>query len=580
MSSDSRGLTLIPPPRLAKGPNGHSELRAKPFRNLNPTRDQQQNLPENISLLKGTALTPSSDGYHLDITKSKIEIRAHGKRGWHYGLQTLKQIAANSKDTLPLIHIEDYPDFENRAIMLDVSRNKVPKLQTLFYLIDLFSSWKINELQLYIEHAFAYEGHETVWHNASPLTKEDIHILDTYCHDRYIELVPNLNCFGHMSRWLIHQPYNQLAEQPDGGNTDLGFREEPQGLCPLDPGSIKLAEDLIAQMSSCFQSSRINVGCDETIDLGYGRSKEAVNERGRGVVYLDYLKQVHALCESHGKQMQFWADILLRYPELINEIPSDGVALNWGYESIHPFERETELLGSSGTDFYVCPGTSSWNSLGGRTENMIGNIVKAASCGRENGAVGIMITDWGDNGHMQPLVSSFPGFVFGAAKAWNQNAHAELATGLDTYVFGAEGWGELILALGNLDQPIDIYIHNQSVLYKILHDDREEIKTLNDLKVDQLKDSLSQAKQLRKSLENLKDNQPTDPLLTKECIWVSDMLVHACNRGIAIIDNLLTASHADEAQKLREDHERIWHLRNRSGGYADSRKFFETLVHQ
>ena len=578
MSFDSRDLHLVPPPKSISTSDSYSDLSAFNYRNLRPTREQQQDLPAAVSLIKETSKAFPDQGYRLNISKSQVEVRASTVYGWHCGLQTLKQIATASKDHLPVLQIEDHPDFEHRGIMLDVSRNKVPKLETLYYLIDLFSSWKINELQLYIEHAFAYEGHETVWEHASPLTREDIHNLDTYCSERFIELVPNLNCFGHMSLWLVRESYNHLAEQPDGGNTDLGYREVPQGLCPVDPGSIKLAEDLIRQMTSCFQSNRINVGCDETIDLGYGRSKEAVESRGRGAVYLDYLKQVHAICESQGKRMQFWADIILRYPELLDEVPANGTALNWGYESIHPFEKETELLGSSETEFYVCPGTSSWNSLGGRTENMLGNIQTAARCGVKNGAVGFMVTDWGDNGHLQPLVSSFPGFIYASSQAWHQDAAIELAPCLDTYVFKAQGWGDLILALGDLDKPLDVYIHNQSALFKILHEDEQAIRNLEGLEPKLLETALSQALSSRATLSQLAAEHPTDSILAQECRWVSEMLIHACKRGLSILNGEPVEPLVDEATRLRSEHKVIWHERNRSGGYRDSRKFFDRLI--
>ena len=71
--------------------------------------------------------------------------------------------------------------------------------------------------------------------------------------------------------------------------------------------------------------------------------------------------------------MQFWGDIVLQHPDLIPEIPKDVIALAWGYEANHPFELECARFAEAGIPFYVCPGTSSWCSLGGRTANALGN---------------------------------------------------------------------------------------------------------------------------------------------------------------------------------------------------------------
>ena len=103
---------------------------------------------------------------------------------------------------VPCLHIEDWPDFPTRGVMIDISRDKVPTMATLYALVDLLASMKINQLQLYTEHTFAYRNHPEAWAEASPMTGEEILALDAYCRARFIQLVPNQNSFGHMERWL------------------------------------------------------------------------------------------------------------------------------------------------------------------------------------------------------------------------------------------------------------------------------------------------------------------------------------------------------------------------------------------
>ena len=55
--------------------------------------------------------------------------------------------------------------------MLDVARDRVPTIETLFALVDRLAGWKLNQLQLYMEHTFAYAGHEEVWRHADPYTR-------------------------------------------------------------------------------------------------------------------------------------------------------------------------------------------------------------------------------------------------------------------------------------------------------------------------------------------------------------------------------------------------------------------------
>ncbi|HQN00860.1 MAG TPA: glycoside hydrolase family 20 zincin-like fold domain-containing protein [Candidatus Hydrogenedentes bacterium] len=208
---------------------------------------------------------PREQGYILSITPERILITARDLQGIFYAEQTLNQLKRQFAGTgkLPVVHIEDWPDFPNRGVMLDVARDKVPTMETLYLLVDMFASLKFNQLQLYTEHTFAYPGHEEVWKDASPMTAEEIQALDAYCAKRFIELVPNQNSFGHMHRWLEHDRYKGLAETP--GSPDL---------CPTNPASIDLLRSMYDSLLPNFTSRQFNVGCDETFSLGKGGSKE------------------------------------------------------------------------------------------------------------------------------------------------------------------------------------------------------------------------------------------------------------------------------------------------------------------
>ncbi|MFN3332483.1 MAG: hypothetical protein ACK47M_08230, partial [Caldilinea sp.] len=86
-------------------------------------------------------------------------------------------------------------------------------------------------------------------------------------------------------RWLIHERYRHLAEAPDGWKAPWGdIHREPFSLCPLDPGSIALLRELYDELLPHFSSHQFNVGCDETFDLGQGRSKQACEEPPNAIV--------------------------------------------------------------------------------------------------------------------------------------------------------------------------------------------------------------------------------------------------------------------------------------------------------
>jgi N-acetyl-beta-hexosaminidase len=223
--------------------------------------------------------------------------------------------------------INDWPDFPARGVMLDVSRNKVPTLETLCALVDLIAGWKVNQLQLYMEHTFAYRNHPEVWAQASPLTGGEILMLDAYCRERFIELVPNQNSFGHMERWLKLDRYAALAETHAVFQAPWGPMQGPFSLSPVDPGSLELVQSLYDELLPHFTSRMFNAGLDEAVDLGQGRSQALCQKLGTSQVYLDYLLDIYREVTRRGYTLQYWGDIVIHYPELIPYLPKDAVAM-------------------------------------------------------------------------------------------------------------------------------------------------------------------------------------------------------------------------------------------------------------
>ena len=519
------------------------------------------------------------------IAPGLLEVKASSAQGLSYGIETLLQAAAQCGDHLPAGEIADSPDFQVRGVMLDVSRCKVPTMATLLSLVDMFASLKLNHLQLYTEHTFAYTGHEEVWAGASPLTAAEVRLLDAYCRERFIELAPNQNSFGHMTRWLVHPRYRGLAECLDGFDWPWGGRSsEPFSLAPGDPGSIALLEDLYDQLLPCFSSRLFNVGCDETFDVGQGRSRDLCARLGRGRVYLDFLRRIHDLVSRRGRTMMFWGDMIIEHPDLVSELPRDTVALEWGYEAGHPFAEHGVRFAASGVPFWVCPGTSAWNSLAGRTENCLANLRSAVEGGRANGAGGLLVTDWGDNGHWQALPVSFTGFAAAAADSWclASNRGRDLASGLDMHVYHdrAAVMGKLGLDLGNAYRLAGGPLHNASHLFQILRAPRGS-PLPHSVTARSLRETRDFVEAAASRLGEARMQRDDASLIRDEFSQTVRLLLLACARGLGEERNTpLTgrAGHAPDARRILEEYDRLWLARNRPGGLDESRRLLAEAV--
>lgn len=358
--------------------------------------------------------TGAPESYRMEITPAGVRITSSADAGAYYGVQTLRELLRDGNGRVPCGVITDAPDFARRGVYLDCSRGKVPTQETLFALVERLAHWKLNELQLYIENVFAFARHPAISRGFSPFTPDDIAALDAHCAQHHVRLVPSLASFGHLETVLALPAYRHLAELP-------GTLGKPGGttLCPGDPGSIRLLQEWYEEFLPLFTARDFNVCCDETWELGKGRSKARADRIGVGRVYLEFLRKIHALCQRHGVRMNAWADIVLEHPELLSELPRDIVMLNWEYSARGPRIPRTQEIVAAHLPCMVCPGTSSWVSHGTRLANAMENVAHFAAVGRTYGVEGLLNTDWGDGGHRNTLGVSLHGFAHGAAHAWH-----------------------------------------------------------------------------------------------------------------------------------------------------------------
>ena len=538
---------------------------------------------------------PTDESYRLCVDGGGITISAGTPTGVFRAASTLKQwLSSRGRPVtagleVPAVEIEDRPDFGVRGAMLDVSRNRVPRMAYLEQLIDRSAEWKINHLQLYIEHTYAYADHEDVWRDASPFTADEIRKLDACCRERFIELAPNQNSFGHFHRWLVHDRYRPLAEVPEGFQHPFSIDPEPFSLCATDPRVLELLAGLYDELLPQFGSRRFNVGLDETFDLGRDRSAKACKERGKPAVYLEFLRRVHGMVADRGRQMLFWGDIILRYPELVDQVPEDAVALCWGYEANHPYVDQCAQLAASGRQFWVCPGTSSWHSFGGRLQNAVGNLAQAATAGSEAGAQGLLITDWGDHGHLQsPAIAELP-LSIGAGFAWSVEAAREEASRpgrneeawLDHAVRlvydGDETLARTVIDLGAIDLDCGGPVLNGTALFYLLRfiDDDLTHRRFRRLSIARLQRTYARLVTLRERLTPGGD--PNHAALD----WTCRLMAWCCRLGIERLgagrglraDQLaakVRATLSVDLRRIAEDLPNVWLATSREGGLRES----------
>ncbi len=380
-----------------------------------------------VSFVVGINAALAEQAYKLTISDGGVWLEGGAAVGCYYGLQTLKQLCVSSGGMLPCCEIEDEPDFVTRGVLHDVTRGKVPKLATLKHLVDRLSLLKINQLQLYIEHAFAFSFDPEICAEQDGLTPDDTRALDQYCRERFIDLVPAVANLGHMGRILSQPRYRNLAEiQADSDWFDMAWPQRARGLTlnVRNSESCALVNNVWTDILAAFSSPVVNICGDEPWDLGRGR--EPLTDEARMDLYIRHVSGVAKFCEKKGRRVQLWSDVLRNYPSSCSKLPNDVAILHWGYDDVADYEA-TACFVDHGYQTIVCPGTSGWKRIVNAMNLAERNIKTFARIGKQGGAQGLITTDWGDHGHFNLLACSWHGITLGASLAW----HADHVTGAD-----------------------------------------------------------------------------------------------------------------------------------------------------
>lgn len=361
--------------------------------------------------------------YRLEICEKQVCITGGSPEGVLYGIQTLRQLLLQRGACLPCLMIEDCPDLEYRGLYHDVGRGRIPTLSWLKALADILSFYKMNEMQLYVEHSYLFPENSEVWRDDTPLNAEDIMELDKYCLARGIELVPSLSTFGHLYKMLSSKTYRHLCEMEDAGKEPFSFigRMEHHTIDVTNPESARKVKEMIGEFMELFTSRRFNICADETFDLGKGRNRERAEKEGTARMYMDYVKELCGFLVSRGRTPMLWGDVMLAFPELVKELPEGSICLNWGYAPTQS-EDSTRTYAQVGVNQYVCPGVSGWNQFINLQEASYENISRMCSYGKKYGCMGMLNTDWGDFGHINHPAFGIPGMIYGGAASWNVEA--------------------------------------------------------------------------------------------------------------------------------------------------------------
>ena len=344
-----------------------------------------------------------------------LTVSAETGAGIFYGVQTVKQLIRGSgKDAVLLVPtIRDWPAMAHRGLSDDWSRGPLPNADFLKREIRTLAAYKYNIFSPYFEHTFAYASTPVAAFPGGAFTPDEARELVEYAAKYHITIIPEQEAFGHLHHVLKFEQYSSLGETPRGAV-----------LAPGDPGSLPQIGEWFGELAKVFPGPYAHIGADETDQLGLGRTRDEVTQKGLGTVYLNFLSQIHEQLAPLHKRLLFWGDIAENSPELVGTLPKDMIAVSWHYDAKPDFTKNLEPFLKSGLETWVATGVNNWNRVYPNNNEALGNIRAFVRDGQKLGAAGMLNTVWNDDGE-GIFDENWFGVLFGAAAAWQPGESSE-----------------------------------------------------------------------------------------------------------------------------------------------------------
>jgi Glycosyl hydrolase family 20, catalytic domain len=335
-----------------------------------------------------------------------------------------------------------------RGLMVDAAR--VPENLAYYRrVVDFCSEWELNTLQFRLTDdqgsALRFASVPNLITHPHAFTPDELHALAEYGRTRGVDLLPEIEAFGHTGYITRSPAWAHLLDSDPHGSADF------TGVIPVHPATPQLFEKLFREVASIFPSKYLHGGCDEVNWGGSALSRKALQTRTRADVWAQWLNQLNKLAQSHGKTFIVWGDYVLgKQPDILPRLDKRIVIMDWNYRDTDPapFRKALDRVRANGSRGIGAPALISyrWGPRPGASQ--LGNIDAFADVYLASGdpaSMGVVLTNWVPSRYVQN--SLWDGFAY-AAVAFSQGSAAGRATAFRSFIerhFGAQwngAWSE------------------------------------------------------------------------------------------------------------------------------------------
>ena len=285
--------------------------------------------------LSGEAGRLGDEGYELQVLADCVLIKAAKPAGLFYGCQTLRQLFPPQIESrtkvegtawnVPVVKIEDKPQFVWRGLMLDPARQFISKQGILKY-IDLLAYHKLNRLHLHLTDVDGWRIEIKRYPRLTEVgawadygdgvkvggfyTQQDIKDIVAHAAERFVMIVPEVETPSHAGAAMVAYPELNCF----GSRKSIArFPIDPlcgSEYCPGNDKVFEFLEGVFAEVAELFPGPYIHVGGDEA-EMRYWGECPKCQERQRkvGNLHAWFMDRVKSMVESIGRRIIGWGGV-------------------------------------------------------------------------------------------------------------------------------------------------------------------------------------------------------------------------------------------------------------------------------
>jgi len=302
-----------------------------------------------------------------------------------------------------------------RGLMVDAGR--VPESIDYYRrVIDFCAEWELNALHFRLADdqgtALRFSSVPDLVTHRNAFTAEQLRSLAEYGQQHGVELIPELESFGHTGYITRSPTYAHLLDTDPRGSSEFS------GVIPVSTETFALFEKLYREVAAIFPSKYFHAGCDEVNWGGSELSRKALKTHSRAQIWAEYLNALNRTTRGLQKEMIVWGDFVLhKEPAILGLLDKNIILMDWNYSDTNAVVINDTLskIRANGSRAIGAPGLTCyrWGPRVGAEQ--LRNIDAFADSYYQEGDVtslGVILTNWIPSRYIQDSI--WDGFAYAA----------------------------------------------------------------------------------------------------------------------------------------------------------------------